>query len=493
MTARQWQAVFRQMMGHDLVRPDPERHGALRMTEAARPILRGEAGITLRREAIRTPDRRPAARALVSEEDAPLLSALKAKRRALAEAAKVPAYVIFPDRTLIEMAETRPASLDAMARINGVGAKKLERYGTLFLEVITGRGRAAAPGAAQAGRARGRIALRPAAGGAGRRWRAATQGTDKPLSCSAAQLARVAQLRPRDSQAMERLLGANARRALRGRVSGRSTPRGLGRLQDITGDGMLVVISPAKRLDWTERDRRRDRTAFAADAARLARTARNLTLKDLKGLMDLSSDLARLNRDRFRAFADAPEAEATRPAALAFAGDTYLGLEAASLDAEELDWAQEHLRILSGLYGLLRPRDAIQPYRLEMGSRLKTRRGASLYDYWGDRLAGALNAQGAALGTEVLVNCASQEYFGAVPRRALKLRVVTPVFMEETGGAPRIVSFHAKRARGAMARFIVQNRLTDPAALTGFDSGGYGYRADLSEPGRPVFTRAAQP
>ena len=256
---------------------------------------------------------------------------------------------------------------------------------------------------------------------------------------------------------------------------------------------MLVVISPAKRLDWTERELAATEPAFAADAARLARTARNLTLKDLKGLMDLSPDLARLNRDRFRAFADAPEGEATRPAALAFAGDTYLGLEAASLDAEELDWAQDHLRILSGLYGLLRPRDAIQPYRLEMGSRLKTRRGASLYDYWGTRLAGALNAQGAALGTEVLVNCASQEYFGAVPRRALKLRVVTPVFMEETGGAPRIVSFHAKRARGAMARFIVQNRLTDPAALTGFDSGGYGYRADLSEPGRPVFTRAGQP
>ncbi|MCB1312797.1 MAG: peroxide stress protein YaaA [Sedimentitalea sp.] len=256
---------------------------------------------------------------------------------------------------------------------------------------------------------------------------------------------------------------------------------------------MLVVISPAKRLDWTERELAATEPAFAADAARLARTARNLTLKELRGLMDISPDLARLNRDRFRAFADAPEVEATRPAALAFAGDTYLGLEAASLDAEELDWAQEHLRILSGLYGLLRPRDAIQPYRLEMGSRLKTRRGASLYDYWGDRLARALNAQGAALGTDVLVNCASQEYFGAVPAAALKLRVVTPVFMEETGGAPRIVSFHAKRARGAMARFIVQNRLTDPAALTGFDSGGYGYRADLSEPGRPVFTRTGQP
>ncbi|MCL4162784.1 UNVERIFIED_CONTAM: hypothetical protein GTU68_036380, partial [Idotea baltica] len=133
---RQWQAVFRQMMGHDLVRPDPERHGALRMTEAARPILRDEATIDLRRDTIRKADRRPAVKTLVSDEDAPLLSALKAKRRALAEAARVPAYVIFTDRTLIEMAETRPDNLDAMAGISGVGAKKLERYGTTFLEVI---------------------------------------------------------------------------------------------------------------------------------------------------------------------------------------------------------------------------------------------------------------------------------------------------------------------------------------------------------------------
>lgn len=134
----QWQAIFRQMMGHDLVRPDPERHGALRMTEAAKPILKGEAQINLRKDTIRKATRRPAVKMMVSEEDAPLLSALKAKRRALAESARVPAYVIFPDRTLIEMAEKRPASLDDMARISGIGAKKLERYGDTFLEVLTG-------------------------------------------------------------------------------------------------------------------------------------------------------------------------------------------------------------------------------------------------------------------------------------------------------------------------------------------------------------------
>ena len=137
-----WQAVFRQMMGHDLVRPDPARHGALRLTEAARPILRGEAGITLRKDTLARGGRRPAAKALVSEEDAPLLSALKAKRRALAETARVPAYVIFTDRTLIEMAETKPQSLDEMARISGVGATKLERYGAAFLEIVTGEAEA---------------------------------------------------------------------------------------------------------------------------------------------------------------------------------------------------------------------------------------------------------------------------------------------------------------------------------------------------------------
>ncbi|MEM9575540.1 MAG: peroxide stress protein YaaA [Pseudomonadota bacterium] len=254
---------------------------------------------------------------------------------------------------------------------------------------------------------------------------------------------------------------------------------------------MLVVISPAKRLDWTERDAPTTAPDFQEDAVRLAKTARNLTLRNLKGLMDLSDDLARLNRDRFAAFSEEPDAEMTRPAALAFAGDTYQGLEAASLDPDEMAWAQDHLRILSGLYGLLRPLDAIQPYRLEMGSRLKTRRGQSLYDYWRDGLSKALNAQAESVGTDTLVNCASQEYFGAVAPKALKLNVITPVFMEdkEDGKGPRIVSFFAKKARGSMARYIVQNRLVDAAALLDFDTGGYVHRPELSKPDRPVFVR----
>lgn len=255
---------------------------------------------------------------------------------------------------------------------------------------------------------------------------------------------------------------------------------------------MLVVISPAKRLDWDERSVEMTEPDFRADANRLAKTARNLTLGDLQKLMSLSPDLAKLNRDRFRAFADEPDATDLRPAALAFAGDTYLGLEAGSLESEEMDWAQEHLRILSGLYGLLRPLDAMQAYRLEMGSRLKTRRGKNLYEYWRDDLAKALTAQAHGLGTDTLINCASTEYFTAANTKALKLRVITPAFLEDKDGTPKMVSFFAKRARGAMARFIIQNRLVDPEAITGFDLGGYSYDPERSTPDAPVFVRPYQ-
>ena len=252
---------------------------------------------------------------------------------------------------------------------------------------------------------------------------------------------------------------------------------------------MLVVVSPAKRLDWQEVDLAQTEPRFQAEAARLAGHARQLTLGKLKGLMDLSDDLARLNRDRFRAFAKDPAGGATRPAVRAFAGDTYIGLDAASIDDETLDWAQDHLRILSGLYGVLRPRDAIQPYRLEMGSRLKTRRGATLYDFWGADIAKSLKADATGIGAKVLINCASQEYFGAVDLKALGLDVITPVFLEERNGEAKIVSFFAKKARGAMARFIIDRRLTAPDGLRDFDTGGYAYDPARSAPEAPVFVR----
>lgn len=254
---------------------------------------------------------------------------------------------------------------------------------------------------------------------------------------------------------------------------------------------MLTVISPAKSLDMNPVEIEPTEPQFPDDALRLAKTMRNLTLKDLRGLMGISEDLAKLNRDRFRAYEAEPSDDRVKPAALAFAGDTYKGLEAGSMSDDALRWAQDRLRILSGLYGLLRPLDAIQPYRLEMGSRLKTRRGKNLYDYWGDQLAKELNRLAGEVETDTLLNCASQEYFGAVDREALGLRVVTPVFLEDKGGKRSVVSFYAKQARGAMARFVAENRIEDAEGLRDFDTGGYRYDAEASEEDKPVFVRAA--
>ncbi len=252
---------------------------------------------------------------------------------------------------------------------------------------------------------------------------------------------------------------------------------------------MLVVVSPAKRLDWDPIEGDITQPDLQDEAIKLVKTARNLTLGDLQKLMALSPDLAKLNRDRFKTFEEAPDAFATRPAVHAFAGDTYVGLEAKSLEPDEMAFAQDHLRILSGLYGLLRPMDAIQPYRLEMGSRLKTRRGKNLYEFWGDTISKKLNAQAKEVGSEVLINCASQEYFGAVDPKSLKLRVITPVFMELKNGQAKIVSFFAKKARGSMARFVIQRRLSDPEGIKDFDLGGYAFRPDMSEGDRWVFLR----
>ncbi|EAR52933.1 hypothetical protein OG2516_10736 [Oceanicola granulosus HTCC2516] len=252
---------------------------------------------------------------------------------------------------------------------------------------------------------------------------------------------------------------------------------------------MLTVISPAKSLDESPVAVTPTEPAFAADALRLAKSARNLTLGELKRLMSISDDLARLNRDRFRAFKAEPGDGDVKPAALLFDGDVYQGLHFASLDAAARDWAQARLRILSGLYGLLRPLDGIQPYRLEMGTRLKTRRGTSLYAYWGDQVAKALNAEAEAAGTDVLLNCASQEYFGVAERKALKLRVVTPRFLEARDGERKMISFYAKHARGALARWVIEHRVSDPGELDRFDSGGYAYDAEASAPDAPVFVR----
>lgn len=252
---------------------------------------------------------------------------------------------------------------------------------------------------------------------------------------------------------------------------------------------MLIVLSPAKKLDMSPvKGTRTTMPRFEAETAELVDAAQGLNSKDLQKLMGISESLADLNANRFRDFGG----QDTQAAAYAFAGDTYVGLEARSLDEDEIDFAKDHLRILSGLYGLLRPLDRIEPYRLEMGSRLKTAHGKSLYDFWGDKIAKKINSDAKAAGSKTLINCASQEYFGAVDIDALNIDVITPVFMEDKPAGPKVISFFAKQARGAMARFIIQRRLTDPSGLKDFDLGGYAYREDMSAPEKPVFVRPEQ-
>ncbi len=249
---------------------------------------------------------------------------------------------------------------------------------------------------------------------------------------------------------------------------------------------MLVVVSPAKKLDMSPVDVPEcTLPTFQHRAIELAGVAGNLSAAELSKLMHISDSLAKLNEDRFANFGS----QEKKAALYMFAGDTYTGLDAATLTPDAVRWAQSHLRILSGLYGLLRPLDEMEPYRLEMGSKLKTARGKSLYEYWGDTLSHALNTQARETGAQVLVNCASKEYFTAVDQTALDLKVVTPKFLEDTDKGPKIISFYAKQARGSMARFVIENRLTDPTGLQDFSTGGYVYQPDQSTPEEPVFLR----
>lgn len=253
---------------------------------------------------------------------------------------------------------------------------------------------------------------------------------------------------------------------------------------------MLTVISPAKRLDESAElpaGLTASQPLFPGQASQLARIAGKLSPAQLRKLMHISAPLADLNATRFASFEAAP----ARPAALFFAGDTYAGLEARTLDADALRYAQHHLRILSGLYGLLRPLDMIRPYRLEMGSKLKNPRGPDLYSFWRGDIAKALNDIAQETGAKALVNCASTEYFSAVDTKALTIPVVTPTFLEQKGDETKIISFFAKKARGAMARFIAENRLTAPEDLRSFTTGGYAFMPDQSTTLTPVFLRKA--
>lgn len=251
---------------------------------------------------------------------------------------------------------------------------------------------------------------------------------------------------------------------------------------------MLLLLSPAKKLDYDSpvRTRLHTQPLFVEQAAGLISVLRGKSVEEIASLMKLSDALAQLNVARYAEWQPTFDTQSARQAILAFNGDVYEGLRAPELSDEALEWAQEHVVMLSGLYGVLRPLDLMRPYRLEMGTRLKTSRGDSLYAYWGSRIAEYLNER----GDEVVVNLASDEYFKAVDLKMLKARVVQCVFQDRKGDAWKVVSFYAKRARGLMARYVIDNRIDEPDALKQFAVEGYEYAPDVSSPDKLVFRRA---
>lgn len=254
---------------------------------------------------------------------------------------------------------------------------------------------------------------------------------------------------------------------------------------------MLLLLSPAKSLDYDSPIPEVAHTLpqFVPQSKALIAVLREKSPQQIAALMDLSDKLASLNAARYEAWSPRFSAKNARPAVLAFDGDVYDGLQARQLKPADLAWAQSHLAILSGLYGVLRPLDLMQPYRLEMGTSLAVGPAANLYQFWGARLAEHLNAQLAGDKSPVVVNLASQEYFKSVDRRVLKARVIECVFEDWSAGKYKIVSFFAKKARGLMARYVIQKRITSPRKLEGFDLEGYAFEPAASEPDRLVFRR----
>lgn len=259
---------------------------------------------------------------------------------------------------------------------------------------------------------------------------------------------------------------------------------------------MLLLLSPAKALDYESATPSVTATEplFQPQAAKLMTLLKRQSVNDVAGLMDLSPALAQLNVQRYRAWRNKPLASATRAAVFAFDGDVYGGLAAKTLSASQLAWAQQHIGILSGLYGVLRPFDRIQPYRLEMGTRLGGAHGNSLYDFWSDTIAKHLAERLTQQRQPVLVNLASQEYFKAVQRKALtaaapQALVLECVFEQWHGGRYKVISFLAKRARGLMARYAAQHKLSRPADLQKFDLEGYAFVSTASTQDRWVFRR----
>lgn len=257
---------------------------------------------------------------------------------------------------------------------------------------------------------------------------------------------------------------------------------------------MLMVISPAKTLDYESplAAQRFTQPALLEKSHQLIDVARDLSPAQISSLMGISDKLAHLNADRFNQWQPPFSLENARQAILAFKGDVYTGLQAETFSDDDFDFAQQHLRMLSGLYGLLRPLDLMQPYRLEMGIKLANPAGKDLYGFWGDLLTEKLNEAIAEQGDDVLINLASDEYFKAIKPKKLNAELIKPVFLDEKNGKFKVISFYAKKARGLMSRYVIQNRLTNPAQLKKFDVDGYFFDTAESKDNELVFKRREQ-
>lgn len=254
---------------------------------------------------------------------------------------------------------------------------------------------------------------------------------------------------------------------------------------------MLLLLSPAKKLDYESAVRTSLHTQplFVDRAKLLIDILRKKSAAEVSELMNLSDSLAELNVERYKTWEPEFSLDNARQAALAFNGDVYEGLEAPTLSDAQLKWAQEHVVILSGLYGVLRPLDLMQPYRLEMGTKLENPNGKNLYDYWGSAIANYLNDRLKDHKSKIILNLASEEYFKAVDKKALSADVIQCVFQDYKNGAWKVISFHAKRARGLMARFVIENKINDPKKLTQFASEGYVFNGSASTDSKLVFRR----
>lgn len=254
---------------------------------------------------------------------------------------------------------------------------------------------------------------------------------------------------------------------------------------------MLIVVSPAKKLDYDTPPTVKKATQpdFLDQSQILIDRLRQFSAMDLAELMHLSMNLAELNFDRYEQWQQQVDAASGKQCVQAFKGDVYLGLDAESFSAKDLDYAQQHLRILSGLYGLLKPLDLMRPYRLEMGTKLGNARGRNLYEFWGMRITDAINKQLKKQGDDVLINLASNEYFKSVKPKQIEGRIITPQFKEKKNGDYKMIGVYAKKARGLLSRHILLNRLKDPEEIKSFNIEDYGFNAALSKGDNWVFTR----